>query len=125
MLCPSCRKNKEHYKQGYCIFCYEALYEKPTELKVIDSEFINELRVRGKRQEAHRLLEAFQENIKNSKKDELKEIIRRDISIKKITGHCSNPSCNNKTTSGFLTCERCRKYQRDYNNKKSGKWLNS
>ena len=125
MLCPSCKKFKEHYRQGYCVFCYEALYDNPTELKVIDSDFINELRVRGKQYEAHQLLKAFQKNIKNSKKVELKEIIQRDINIKKSTGYCSNPSCNNKTIGGFLTCERCRANKREYNQKKQRKNHNS
>lgn len=115
MLCPHCKKTRNHYKKGLCAFCYEDIYiDKPTLPQVINQDFINELKLRGKKEEISKLLKTFQENIRQEKKTELKYFNKRVIQIKKTQGYCSNMWCNNLTDGKFLQCERCRKRQKKY-----------
>ena len=116
MLCPHCKKNRPHYKNGYCIFCWEELYTEKTNLpKVVNQDFINELKIRGKKQEVKNWLKTFQDSIHKEKKTDLVYFNRKIVQIKKTQGYCSNIWCDNKTDGQFAQCERCRVKHREYN----------
>jgi len=81
------------------------------ELKKVDIDLINELRMRGMNDKATELIKAFRKNIKDNKKQLIKEDNNNKRKIKKIIGYCSNLRCNNKTKEGSSLCERCFKIQ--------------
>lgn len=114
-MCSHCKKNREHYKSGLCLFCYKDLYdEKPNLPQVVNQDFINELKMRGKENEVKKLLKTFHNHVRKEKHTELKYFNSRLRKVKKVQGYCSILWCNNKTDGKFALCKRCRKKHREY-----------
>ena len=119
MICPGCRKDREPYRRGLCIFCHDGSYPENKNLpQQIDWEFINQLKIRGKRSEAKELLLAMQNSLHKEKKTELKYYNKRLVEIRKVQGYCTSIWCKNQVEEGYLRCVRCRNYQKEYSRKK-------
>jgi len=90
------------------------------EVLTIDRDLINELRLRGfsKGWIGINILEPYYNSIQKEKKQNLKEVIRKDRLIKKHFKVCVN--CNRQAVKGITLCETCQKKQKEYLHSEKG-----
>ncbi len=89
----------------------------PKTLRVIDIDFIRELRRSGDSYTANRLLEAYYKDIKNQKKYALSDFMKHKRSVLKTKGYCT--SCEKRKAKKWNLCSSCFKSK-----KKSGSRTN-
>ena len=81
-------------------------------------DLIREMRRDGRGIEASELIQSFREEIKDEKKQILKEIGAQDRKKKHTLGICTNKGCSNDIFDERLFCKSCRNKHSDYYSKR-------